>query len=127
MNKITKSIKEVRLNFNLIRHDKAAIVLFFMSLAIFILGIAYLLIYIRPVEFNIPVRFNPSSRVAGKWYELYQMPLLSFALTFLNSILAVKYFNSERFIAYTLISASVVINIIIFIQIYLFVYLVGTK
>ena len=127
MNKITKSIKDVRLNFNLIRHDKIVIMLFFTSLAILLLGVIFLLVYIRPAAFNIPVRFNPNSRVAGKWNELYQMPLLSFVLTFLNLILAIKYYNSERFISYALISASVVINIIIFIQIYLFAYLVGIK
>ncbi|HBG82013.1 TPA: hypothetical protein DDW69_04235 [candidate division CPR2 bacterium] len=124
MRKISQEIELLKHNFKLIIRNKIIITSWIVSIIILLSTLSYLILNIKPTEFEIPIRYSSYSKTIGHWYKLYYMPLLGTIIFFINSIIATKYYNSEQFISYTLAVLSALISLLLLIQTSLFVYLV---
>jgi len=126
-NKLQTEFKNLRHKFRLIKNDKIIITCWILSGLILFLNIIYLGINIKPVEFEIPVRYSSYSKVAGTWYNLFKIPGLGIIILLFNSLLSIKYYPTEKIVSYILGGITLLASSLLLIQAILFVYLIGAK
>lgn len=124
---LIKEIDSFKNNLKLIKKNKMLVTSFFVSLLLILITFIYLALTIKPVGFEIPIRYSTYSKIPGPWYSLYQIPLTGLIIILFNSLIAVKYFHTEKIISYILMLFGILLSLMVLIQASLFIYLIGTK
>lgn len=123
--KFKSEIKLFKNNWKLITKDKLIVIIWLLSFAVVITSLILLIVKIRPVGFEIPVKFSPYTKRTGNWYELFSMPITGLVIIFINSLIAIKFYDTERLISYVSTIILIVFSLMILLQTTLFIVFLG--
>jgi uncharacterized membrane protein len=123
--KIKSQIKHFKNNWKLITKDKLIVIVWLTALAIILVSLGLLITNIKPVSFEVPVKFSPYSKRTGNWYELFSIPISGLVMMFINSLIAIKFYDTERLISYISVVVLVFFSLMILLQSALFAIFLG--
>jgi len=118
-------VKLFKKNWKLITKDKLIVIVWLISFIIIVTSLILLAVKIRPISFEIPVKVSPYSTRLGNWYELFTMPISGLVIMFINSLLAIKFYNTERLVSYITIIILIFFSLMILLQTVLFIVFLG--